>query len=137
MFESLRRQWKQFKAGEPGRRFRERYRRRHEERQGRCDARRVANVCVGCALIGAGLVLVPAPGPGWLIVFFGGHVLGGEFLWIARALDRAELRGREWADRGARAWERTPPWGKALLLLAALSLAAGSTYAAYALLLKR
>jgi hypothetical protein len=137
MFEHFRRQWKEFKAGEPGRRFQERYHRRCEERKGRCDLRRVVNVAAGLALIVVGLVLVPAPGPGWLIVFFGGHVLGGEFLGVARACDRAEVEGREWAGRGLNAWERTPPGGKALLLLALLALAAGSGYAAYALILKR
>lgn len=33
----------------------------------------------------AGLLLVPLPGPGWLIVFIGLAILGTEFRWARRA----------------------------------------------------
>lgn len=46
---------------------------------------------VGTVLTLGGLVLVPLPGPGWLIVFLGLAVLGTEFHW-ARRLSR-------WAQR--------------------------------------
>ncbi len=34
---------------------------------------------LGAGIIGIGLILVPLPGPGWLIVFLGIAVLGTEF----------------------------------------------------------
>ena len=38
-----------------------------------------------------GLVLVPLPGPGWVVVALGVALLGTEFAWAARLTDR--LRG--------------------------------------------
>lgn len=39
---------------------------------------------IGVAIIIAGLILVPLPGPGWLIVFVGLTILGSEFHWARR-----------------------------------------------------
>lgn len=39
---------------------------------------------VGIAIIVIGLILVPLPGPGWLIVFIGLTVLGSEYHWARR-----------------------------------------------------
>lgn len=58
-------------------------------------AYRVGVGVVGGALTGIGLLLVPLPGPGWLVVFLGLAVLGTEFrwakriaVWLKRQLDR-------------------------------------------------
>ena len=40
---------------------------------------------IGGVLAVGGLLLVPLPGPGWLIVFLGLAVLGTEFHWARRA----------------------------------------------------
>jgi uncharacterized protein (TIGR02611 family) len=42
---------------------------------------------VGGVLALGGLILVPLPGPGWLVVFLGLAVLGTEFHWARRAAD--------------------------------------------------
>lgn len=47
-------------------------------------AYRVAVALVGAVLVLGGLVLVPLPGPGWLVVFLGLAVLGTEFHWAHR-----------------------------------------------------
>lgn len=39
---------------------------------------------LGSAIVVAGLILVPLPGPGWLIVFIGLGILGTEFHWARR-----------------------------------------------------
>lgn len=39
---------------------------------------------VGVVVIVVGLILVPLPGPGWLIVFIGLTILGSEFHWARR-----------------------------------------------------
>lgn len=56
---------------------------------------RVAVGVLGGLLSVAGLILVPLPGPGWLIVFLGLAILGTEFhwarriaAWLKRQLDR-------------------------------------------------
>jgi uncharacterized protein (TIGR02611 family) len=45
---------------------------------------RIFLAVVGTAIIIGGLILVPLPGPGWLIVFIGLAVLGIEFRWARR-----------------------------------------------------
>jgi len=66
---------------------------------------------VGGVLTAGGLVLVPLPGPGWLVVFLGLAVLGTEFGWARRAAARLKrLLDRFWAwykaRRAARAAQR-------------------------------
>ncbi|WP_322410710.1 TIGR02611 family protein [Microbacterium invictum] len=70
---------------------------------------------VGVALFGGvlalgGLILVPLPGPGWLVVFLGLAILGTEFHWarriagwLKRQLDRFWAWWRQYrAQRAAR-----------------------------------
>lgn len=45
---------------------------------------RIAIGVFGALIALLGLVLVPLPGPGWLIVFLGLAVLGTEFRWARR-----------------------------------------------------
>jgi uncharacterized protein (TIGR02611 family) len=63
---------------------------------------------IGGAIIVGGLILVPLPGPGWLIVFIGIAVLGVEFRW-ARRLGRWVRRqlARFWAWWKARRARRS------------------------------
>ncbi len=66
---------------------------------------------LGAGIVGIGLILVPLPGPGWLIVFLGLAVLGTEFpaahrvgAFLKRILTRlwARWRNRAAATRAAR-----------------------------------
>lgn len=56
--------------------------------------RRVAVAAAGGATVATGLVLVPLPGPGWLIVGGGLAILGTEFPAARRLLDGAKERVR-------------------------------------------
>jgi uncharacterized protein (TIGR02611 family) len=51
---------------------------------------------VGVAVIALGIVLLPLPGPGWLVVFLGLGILATEFAWAERLLDYAKDRVRAW-----------------------------------------
>ena len=72
-------------------------------------AYKVGVALVGVVVIAVGLVLVPLPGPGWLIVFVGVAVLGTEFpaahrvtQAVRRLAHRLRLRWRAWrANRAA------------------------------------
>lgn len=57
---------------------------------------------VGVAIVVVGVVLLPAPGPGWLIIFAGLGVLASEFEWAQRLLDYARRRVLEWTAWTAR-----------------------------------
>lgn len=64
---------------------------------------RVLVTALGIAVVVIGLILVPLPGPGWLIVFIGLTILGTEFHWARRLLG--------WLRRVlARFWERWNAW---------------------------
>lgn len=60
---------------------------------------RLAVGAVGAMTLGLGLLLVPLPGPGWLVVFVGLAILGTEFGWaghLADGLRRLIARVRAW-----------------------------------------
>jgi uncharacterized protein (TIGR02611 family) len=73
---------------------------------------RVLIALLGGAIVVGGLLLVPLPGPGWLIVFLGLAILGSEFAWARRlaAFTKRQL-ARFWAwwkaRRASRASGRT------------------------------
>lgn len=64
---------------------------------------RVVITVLGAVIVIVGLILVPLPGPGWLIVFIGLTVLGSEYHWARRLL--GWLR-----NTLARFWERWRAW---------------------------
>ncbi|MFL6130988.1 MAG: TIGR02611 family protein [Mycobacteriales bacterium] len=51
---------------------------------------------LGTLIVLLGLLLVPLPGPGWLIVFLGLGVLATEFAWAERLLDYGRAKLRAW-----------------------------------------
>lgn len=53
---------------------------------------------VGGIVALVGLVLVPYPGPGWLIVFAGLAILATEFEFASRVLDYAKGKYDQWTD---------------------------------------
>lgn len=68
---------------------------------------------VGLAVVVLGLILVPFPGPGWLVVFLGLAIWASEFEWAQRLLHRARLTLHGWG-----VWLKPQPWWvKGLVLL--------------------
>lgn len=62
-------------------------------------ARRAVIAVVGSLVLVVGIVAIPYPGPGWLIVFAGLAILATEFDWARRMLERARSeydRWRQW-----------------------------------------
>jgi uncharacterized protein (TIGR02611 family) len=47
---------------------------------------RVGVFVVGLAVVAGGVLLLPLPGPGWLVIFAGLGVWGTEFVWAQRVL---------------------------------------------------
>jgi uncharacterized protein (TIGR02611 family) len=63
----------------------------------------------GVALLGGvvllfGIIAIPYPGPGWLIVFAGLGILATEFDWAKRVLNYARTRYDAWQE-----WLRRQP----------------------------
>jgi uncharacterized protein (TIGR02611 family) len=53
---------------------------------------------VGGLIVLVGLIAIPYPGPGWLIVFAGLAVLATEFAWAQRLLDRVRGKYEAWKE---------------------------------------
>jgi uncharacterized protein (TIGR02611 family) len=61
-------------------------------------AYRVAVGVVGAAVVVLGFVLIPLPGPGWLIVFAGLAILATEFVWAERLLRFGRTKFHAWTE---------------------------------------
>lgn len=73
---------------------------------------------VGSVVTVAGLIMVPAPGPGWVVVFLGLVILASEFEFAQRWLDFAKRQVGRWND-----WVMNQPiWVRGLVALATLVL---------------
>jgi uncharacterized protein (TIGR02611 family) len=84
-------------------------------------AYRIGVAVLGGSIMILGLVLVPLPGPGWLIVFLGLGILATEFAWAERLLDFGRRTLRAWL-----AWlGRQHLAVRALISLATLAFVAG------------
>lgn len=53
-------------------------------------ARKAAIFAAGFIVIIIGIILIPLPGPGLLVIFAGLFILSLEFAWAERHLDRAK-----------------------------------------------
>lgn len=92
--------------GRPFKRFAERWRAAIRRRPWLNTLYKVIVTILGAAVVIIGLILVPLPGPGWLIVFIGLTILGTEYHWARRLLG--------WLRKVlARFWERWHAWREA------------------------
>ncbi len=131
MIGRLKGEWEEFKESKPGKRFKERYRRR-QQAPGHA-AKRILLVLLGSVIALGSLFTAPLPGPGFVTVFLGLAILAGEFLPAARFLDWSEVRLRQLWRITLNVW-RTGPLGKAAVVVVAAILAAAVLYVAYRLL---
>lgn len=76
-------------------------------------AKRVAVAILGTIVLLVGIIAIPYPGPGWLIVFAGLAILATEFDWAQRLLDKVRGYYDAWAD-----WLKGQHWSIRLLVLA-------------------
>ncbi|MEW1912301.1 TIGR02611 family protein [Kitasatospora sp. NPDC085895] len=54
---------------------------------------------VGLAVVGLGVVLLPLPGPGWVVIFLGMGVWATEFVWAQLVLRWTRRKVAEAAER--------------------------------------
>ena len=67
---------------------------------------RVGVAIIGLIVVVAGIILLPLPGPGWLIVFAGMAIWATEFEWAARLLVWTKRQVREYSARISAWWRR-------------------------------
>ncbi len=75
-------------------------------------AKRVAVAAMGSIVLLVGVVAIPYPGPGWLIVFAGLAILATEFDWAGRLLERIRGYYDSWVG-----WLKRQHWSLQLLVL--------------------
>jgi Putative transmembrane protein (PGPGW) len=125
-------EWRRFLGqSAPGRRFRNRYRRRQQAGRDRSTLRRACYVAFGIAIAIGSLVLAPFPGPGWVTFFVGLGMIAGEVLHVARFLDRAEVRLRGALRNAKRTWDKLAFRGRVLVTLMISLGVLASAYGAY------
>lgn len=85
--------WRELRHGTPGRRFEERYQR---SRQGpACGAlKKWSLIAGGFLLVLVGIIFLPLPGPGLLIIVAGALLMAQESRGAARLLDWLEAKTR-------------------------------------------
>jgi uncharacterized protein (TIGR02611 family) len=94
------------KQGRAGSRFLDCFHYKQELRAKHGSIYRWTDISVGSFIVIFGLIMVPAPGPGWIIVFCGVALIAGEFERAANALDGGEITLRKVAAKIKRAWRR-------------------------------
>lgn len=74
--------------------------------------RRVLIGIVGTLVLIVGIIAIPYPGPGWLIVFTGLAILATEFTWAERVLHFAKGKYDAWEDwlRRQKLWVKLVFW---------------------------
>jgi uncharacterized protein (TIGR02611 family) len=55
--------------------------------------KRWLKIIAGFALLPVGVLMLPLPGPGWLVIFLALAILAGEFVWARKLLDRLKQVG--------------------------------------------
>jgi uncharacterized protein (TIGR02611 family) len=133
MFGALRQNWRDLLAGRPGKRFQERYQRRTEKRGG--ALRKGFLLTGGILVIAAGVILLPAPGPGLLVIAVGASMVAEESLTAARILDLAEVRVRRICAWAVHAWQAASRLQQAALAFGAVVLTGAFAFGIFELLM--
>src|SRR4026207_1926833 len=121
VLKSMKSAWHRLKEAEPGHRFQQAH--DHPEGRRRPGFSRVLSVGVGILIVAFGIVGLPAPGPGFLIIALGGAFLARESRAVARAMHWPEGRLRRLLHWARSAWKHAAPLAKALLVVVGLGLA--------------
>lgn len=67
---------------------------------------------IGAVMVVGGLIMVPFPGPGWLVVFAGLAVLATEFHWAHKVLEFGKRTLRAWTE-----WYKRQGWTVRIVVL--------------------
>jgi uncharacterized protein (TIGR02611 family) len=92
---------------------------------------KIVITALGAAVVGIGLILVPLPGPGWLIVFAGIAIWSLEFHWARRLNGYVRSRVSAWTTwYGEQGWPLRIVVGFATVVLV-VAVIAGATYMSF------
>ena len=126
--------WQRFKQSKPGHRFQDHHHRYQRAYRSRSYFRGLFGIAWGLLVVAGGIIAVPAPGPGWLIILLGLGVIAGESLFFARSIDRVELSMRWLARLVVGIWTISPNIVKVMIALTVLSCATALGYGMYSVI---
>lgn len=63
------------------------------------QARRLIKIVVGFTLLAIGVAMLVLPGPGIVMIMLALAILGAEFVWARRLLDRMKAAARDAVDK--------------------------------------
>ena len=127
----LRMHWHELAAAPRGQRFQQRYARRQQARRSRVG--KPLTIAAGVLIVLVGVIMLPAPGPGMLVVLLGASLVAEESRASARALDWLELRVARFLRSALRAWHRASAAVKSVAVFAAGVSGGVSAWIAYTL----
>jgi len=117
-----------FKESKPGHRFQDHYHDHQRSSSGRYRFQVILCIFGGSLVVVGGVIAVPGPGPGWLIILLGLWMLAGELLFFARSMDKVEVKLRSLARGVVGIWTISPALVKGLITLTVLVCVALSGY---------
>ena len=69
---------------------------------------RIAITIIGIVVIIAGIILLPLPGPGWVVIFAGLGILATEYEWARRLLRATKAKAAQLAAKARRTPDPKP-----------------------------
>ena len=95
---------------------------------------RIGLIVAGVVLIAGGVILLAIPGPGLLVIAFGGALIAQQFLFVARMFDALELLMRRLHRKALAFWKKASTAVRAAVVCSAALVAAGAAYIAWLVL---
>ena|SRR5699024_502895 len=108
MFKGIKNHFEDLLNDEPGERFKKQFYRRHKHRDHPL-INRLLYIGGGLVVVALGIIELPLPGPGTLIIILGLGLLAQESLRLSKFLDWFEVEARRFMDRINRWWKRVSP----------------------------
>jgi Flp pilus assembly protein TadB len=117
MIQRARDNWQCFKQSEPGHRFQDHHRYQQGRSGSRSYLRGFFGILWGLLVVVGGLIAVPGPGPGWLVILLGLGLVAGESLFFACLFDRAEVKLRGLVGQVIGLWRIFPTSVRILIVV--------------------
>ena len=134
MIGRARENWRRFKESKPGHRFQDHYRHQQKGSSGRSNLQVILSIVGGFLVVGGGIIVVPGPAPGWLIILLELGMIAGVSLSFASFIGRVEVKLRGLARWVVGPWVAWPALAKVLMLVTILICAVTLGYGIYYLI---
>jgi hypothetical protein len=117
MIRRARENWRRFKQSEPGHRFQDHHRYQQGHSGSRSCLRGFFGIFGGLLVVAGGIIAVPGPGPGWLVILLGLGMVAGESMFFACLFDQAEVKLRGFIRRAVGLWRISPTSVRILIVV--------------------